>query len=63
MTVDFAEFDISELKVLDAPDALGLPEMGASIEINYVNEMDDVLGDAGPGAVEAGSCSCCCCCC
>ncbi|HEY3954517.1 MAG TPA: hypothetical protein VGM53_14165 [Streptosporangiaceae bacterium] len=63
MTVNFAEFDIAELKVLDARDALGLPEMGASVEVNYVQEMDDLLGDADDMAVAAGSCSCCCCCC
>ena len=63
MTVNFAEFDIAELKVLDARDAVGLPEMGASIEINYVQEMDDLLGDTDDMAVAAASCSCCCCCC
>lgn len=64
MTVDFAEFDISELKVLEAQDGIGLPEMGASIELNYVSEMDDVLGtDAQGVATPASSCSCCCCCC
>ncbi|HEY1484705.1 MAG TPA: hypothetical protein VGF84_01300 [Micromonosporaceae bacterium] len=65
MSIDFASFDIAELKVLDARDAIGLPEMGASIEINYVGEMDDSLGETAPEAgadVSVGSCSCCCCC-
>lgn len=61
MSVDFTEFDIAELKVLDARDAIGLPEMGASIEINYAGDIDDMLGDSGPN-LSIGSCSCCCCC-
>jgi hypothetical protein len=60
---DFAEFDVAELKVLDAQDALGLPQMGASIEVDlFVTELDEALGDTEPGAVSVGSCSCCCCC-
>lgn len=61
MSVDFTEFDIAELQVLDAKDALGLPEMGASISINYAGDMDEMLGDEMLGDVTI-SCSCCCCC-
>ena len=66
MSVDFATFDISELTVLDATDAMGLPEMGASIIIDiksltsYTPELDDMLGDIGAQAVSSSS-GCCCC--
>jgi hypothetical protein len=62
MTVDFAEFDITELKVLDTAEALGLPEMGASLEISYADGMDDMLGDTGLDVAAGSSCCCCCCC-
>lgn len=67
MSVDFATFDISELTVLDATDAMGLPEMGASIVVEmpgsmYTPELDDMLGDIGADvAVSCSSSTCCCC--
>ena len=63
MSVDFATFDISELTVLDATDAVGLPEMGASFIISaYTPELDDLLGDVGADvAVSCSSATCCCC--
>jgi hypothetical protein len=63
MSVDFATFDISELTVLDSTDAMGLPEMGASviIELSYTPELDDMLGDiGGASAISSSSSSCCC---
>jgi hypothetical protein len=70
MSIDFATFDISELTVLDATDALGLPEMGASVIIEspsptptYTPELDDMLGDIGGQATissSSSSSSCCC---
>ena len=62
MTVNFADFDVAELEVLQASDALGLPEMGASIIVEYVDDVDNVLGDTGLN-VDGGSSCCCCCCC
>jgi hypothetical protein len=61
-TIDFASFDVSELAVLEVADAIGLPEMGASIQL-YVPDMDDMIGDVASGAA-SGCCSCssCCCC-
>jgi hypothetical protein len=66
MSVDFAIFDISELTVLDSTDAMGLPEMGASIiietsSISYTPELDDMLGDIGADYAVSSSSSCCCC--
>jgi hypothetical protein len=61
-TIDFASFDVSELAVLEVADAIGLPEMGASISL-YVPDMEDMIGDVASGAT-AGCCSCsstCCC--
>jgi len=65
MSVDFATFDISELTVLDATDAMGLPEMGASIVVElsaaYTPELDDMLGDIGADvAISCSSSTCCC---
>ncbi len=64
MSIDFATFDISELVVLDATDAMGLPEMGASIiiESKYTPELDDMFGDIGAQAISSSSSSACCCC-
>ena len=68
MSVDFATFDISELTVLDATDAMGLPEMGASVIIelksltSYTPELDDMLGDIGAQAISSSSSSSSCCC-
>ncbi len=53
MSVDFATFDLTELEVLDSTDALGLPEMGASYNAKYVEDMDDLIGE---GADMASSC-------
>ncbi len=68
MSIDFATFDISELTVLDATDAVGLPEMGASVIIetsaaSYTPELDDMLGDiGGQVAISSSSSSSSCCC-
>jgi len=68
MSVDFATFDISELTVLDSTDAMGLPEMGASViietassSVSYTPELDDMLGDIGADYAVSSSSSCCCC--
>jgi hypothetical protein len=61
-TQDFASFDVRELAVLDVTDAIGLPEMGASIEISYVPDLDDMIGDVASGASAGCSCSSTCCC-
>ena len=44
MSVDFAVFDLTELAVLDADDAVALPEMGASQSANYAQDMDELIG-------------------
>lgn len=63
MSLDFATFDISELTVLDATDAMGLPEMGASVIFeSYTPELDDMLGDIGAVSISSSSSSSSCCC-
>ena len=54
----FAQFDISELAVLDASDALGLPEMGASVVIEYGSDVNELIGELGPDMGFSISCSC-----
>ena len=51
-TLDFASFDVTELAVLEVTDAVGLPEMGASISISlsYVPDLEDMIGDVASGA-------------
>jgi hypothetical protein len=61
-TTNFASFDVSELAVLDVTDAIGLPEMGASIDLDYVPDIDDMIGDVASGASAGCSCSSTCCC-
>jgi len=53
MSIDFAMFNLTELAVLDATDAVGLPEMGASALAAYVEDLDDLLGTE---TVAASSC-------
>jgi hypothetical protein len=53
----FAQFDVSELSVLDASDALGLPEMGASIVIEYGSDVNELVGELGPDMGFSISCS------
>ena len=61
MGMDFAVFDLTELAVLDATDAVALPEMGASS--GFAEDTDDLLSGQTQG-VESACCSsstCCCC--
>jgi hypothetical protein len=71
MSVDFAMFDLTELVVLDATDAVAVPEMGASsVTIapgsNYVEDMDDLIGESTTQdnnyCCSSSSSTCCCCC-
>ena len=61
ITADFATFDIAELDVLDATDAVALPDMGASFVIIILNNTadgDEVLGDDvlnGSGSLSTSS--------
>ncbi|HWB38174.1 MAG TPA: hypothetical protein VHA75_19315 [Rugosimonospora sp.] len=62
-TVDFASFDVNELGVLDATDAVALPDMGASIVIIIVETPDgqEILTEDtlnGSGSLSTSS-SCC----
>jgi hypothetical protein len=63
--VDFASFDVSELEVLDAADAVALPDMGASSVVIIVWETpdgDEVLAetdlelDGGSGSLSTSCC-------
>lgn len=63
--VDFAAFDVNELAVLDANDAVALPDMGASviIIISYTEDgeeilTEDSLSNDGSGSLSTSS-SCC----
>ncbi|MFD7731862.1 hypothetical protein ACFV6F_15925 [Kitasatospora phosalacinea] len=65
--VDFAAFDVNELAVLDANDAVALPDMGASviIIISYTEDGEEILTEdslnteaAGSGSLSTSS-SCC----
>jgi hypothetical protein len=63
--VDFAAFDVNELAVLDANDAVALPDMGASviIIIGYTEDgeeilTEDTLNNVGSGSLSTSS-SCC----
>ncbi|KRB75295.1 MULTISPECIES: hypothetical protein [unclassified Kitasatospora] len=65
--VDFAAFDVNELAVLDANDAVALPDMGASVIIifGYTEDGEEILtedtlnnADAGSGSLSTSS-SCC----
>ena len=61
MSVDFAVFNLTELAVLDATDAVALPEMGASS--GFTEDTDDLI--SGTLGVETSYCcssSTCCCC-
>jgi hypothetical protein len=58
MSFDFAMFNLTELAVLDSTDAVGLPEMGASYNAKYVEDLDDLLGTE---TVPASSCCSSCC--
>ena len=62
MSLDFAVFDLTELAVLDATDAVALPEMGAS-SAGFTEDIDDLIS----GGVDVGNSYCCssstCCCC
>lgn len=70
MSVDFATFNITELEVLDASDAIALPEMGASYTSsgpgsNFVEDMDDLIGEGASADLtlccsSSSSSSCCC---
>ncbi|WP_328672833.1 hypothetical protein [Streptomyces sp. NBC_00328] len=63
--VDFAAFDVNELAVLDANDAVALPDMGASviIIISYTEDGEEILTEDslsidGSGSLSTSS-SCC----
>ena len=61
--VDFASFDVSELAVLDATDAVALPDMGASfvVVILYTPDGEEILAEDtlnGSGSLSTSS-SCC----
>jgi hypothetical protein len=61
--VDFASFDVNELGVLDATDAVALPDMGASfvVIIAYTPDGDEILTEDtlnGSGSLSTSS-SCC----
>ncbi|MEY2248246.1 hypothetical protein ACN6K9_003983 [Streptomyces sp. SAS_267] len=63
--VDFAAFDVNELAVLDANDAVALPDMGASviIIIGYTEDGEEILtedtfNNDGSGSLSTSS-SCC----
>jgi hypothetical protein len=62
MTVDFAVFDLTELAVLDATDAVALPEMGASTDTLLVEDMDDLISGGTLDDSYCCSSSTCCCC-
>ncbi|MEZ0090962.1 hypothetical protein [Streptacidiphilus sp. EB129] len=62
MSVDFAVFDLTELAVLDANDAVALPAMGASIAPDYVEDMDELIGDGADIAAGCSSSTCSSCC-
>ena len=63
-TLDFAAFDVNELAVLDATDAVALPDMGASVVIifaNYTPDGEEILTEDtlnGSGSLSTSS-SCC----
>ncbi|MHA6765681.1 thiopeptide-type bacteriocin [Streptacidiphilus sp. PAMC 29251] len=70
MSVDFAMFDLTELVVLDATDAVAVPEMGASSAVfgpvsSYVEDMDDLIGESttqdSTYCCSSSSSTCCCC--
>jgi len=62
MSVDFAVFDLTELAVLDATDAVALPEMGASSAAAFVQDMDELIsGVAADNSYCCSSSTCCCC--
>ncbi|MFC1414776.1 thiopeptide-type bacteriocin [Streptacidiphilus sp. N1-12] len=64
MSVDFAVFNLTELAVLDATDAVAMPEMGASYKAAFVEDMDDLIGEGAEDNVTlccSSSSSCCCC--
>ncbi|MFF2042836.1 hypothetical protein ACFVVX_20635 [Kitasatospora sp. NPDC058170] len=61
--VDFAAFDVNELGVLDANDAVALPDMGASviIVIPFTEDGEEILTeDALNGSGSASTSSSCC---
>ncbi|AUG81636.1 hypothetical protein CFP65_7030 [Kitasatospora sp. MMS16-BH015] len=61
--VDFAAFDVNELAVLDAKDAVALPEMGASVLFifNYTEDGEEILTeDTLNGSGSASTSSSCC---
>ena len=58
MSVDFATFNVTELAVLDSTDAMGMPEMGSSMNAKFTEDMDDLIGE---GADMASSCCSSCC--
>ena len=64
MSVDFAMFNLTELAVLDADDAVAMPEMGASYKAAFVEDMDDLIGETSEDNVilccsSSSSSSCC----
>ena len=64
MSVDFAMFNLTELAVLDADDAVAMPEMGASYKAKFVEDMDDLIGESNQDNVilccsSSSSSSCC----
>ncbi|MEV7771782.1 hypothetical protein [Kitasatospora sp. NPDC086791] len=61
--VDFGSFDINELSVLDANDAVALPDMGASfvVVVLYTEDGEEILTEDslnGSGSLSTSS-SCC----
>ncbi|AUG81638.1 hypothetical protein CFP65_7031 [Kitasatospora sp. MMS16-BH015] len=61
--VDFAAFDVNELAVLDAKDAVALPEMGASVLFifAYTEDGEEVLTEDSLNASGSASTSSSCC--
>ncbi|WP_457031024.1 hypothetical protein [Kitasatospora sp. P5_F3] len=63
--VDFAAFDVNELAVLDANDAVALPDMGASIVFvwSFTEDGEEILTEDAlnntPSASASTSSSCC----
>lgn len=45
MSIDFAQFNVADLDVLDGTDAVALPDMGASFVVaSNTDDADDALG-------------------
>ncbi|MCI4061349.1 hypothetical protein ACFO0M_15420 [Micromonospora mangrovi] len=62
-TLDFGSFDVSELAVLDATDAVALPDMGASVIIIIADTPDgeEILSEDPLNASGSASTSSSCC--